>query len=111
VPSGDPRVEVLQQPDPGLPAGVGRPVGGELDEVDPVQDRQRTREIGEEDEARLQRRDEQRLAALVVGRDLGAELRDAGCDLVRGDVDLPDAAVAGEVLSRRPPAIAARGAT
>ena len=56
-------------------------VARELDHVDRVKDRQRPREVGEEDGARLQGRDEQRLAALVVGGDLGAELGDARGDL------------------------------
>jgi hypothetical protein len=55
-----------------------------------VQERERTREIGDEDEARLQRADEQRLTPGVVGRDLLAELRDPSRDLLCGEVDLPD---------------------
>jgi hypothetical protein len=58
-------------------AGVGAVVAGQLDEVDLVRDGNRPREVGQEDEARLQQRDEQELAALVVARDLRAELRDA----------------------------------
>jgi hypothetical protein len=59
-----------------VPARVGAVVAGELDEVDLVRDRDRAREIGEEDEARLQQRDQQQLAVGVVARDLGAELVD-----------------------------------
>jgi hypothetical protein len=55
-----------------------------------VQEGQRTRQVGQKDEARLQRADQQRLAAGVVGGDLLAELRDAGRDLLCGEVDLPD---------------------
>jgi hypothetical protein len=58
-----------------------------------VYDRQRARQVGEEDEARLQRPDEQRLAPVEVARDLGAELLDARRDLARGEVDLADARV------------------
>jgi hypothetical protein len=47
-------------------------VAGELDEVEVVRDRKRTRQIGEEDDARLERADEQRFAAGVVARDLRA---------------------------------------
>jgi hypothetical protein len=59
-----------------VPARVGAVVAGELDEVDLVRDRDRAREVGEEDEARLQQRDQQQLAVGVVARDLGAELVD-----------------------------------
>jgi hypothetical protein len=58
---------------------------------------QRPREVGEEDGARLQRRDEQRLAAGVRLREVGAELCDAAADLLARQVDLPDrVAVGGE---------------
>ena len=83
-------VQILEEPDRGRAAGLGRRVAGELDEVDVVQDRQRARQVGEEDEARLQRPDEQRLPALVVVGDLRAELGDACRDLIRGEVDLAD---------------------
>jgi len=53
-------------------------------------DRNRAREIGDEDEARLQEPDEQRLTAGVVIRDLPAELVDAGGDLLGAEIDLPD---------------------
>ena len=64
--------------------------GGELEEVELVRDRQCPREIGEEDGARLERGDEQRLAALVGGGESRAELGDAAGDLVAREVDLPD---------------------
>jgi hypothetical protein len=51
------------------------------------------REVGEEDEARLQQRDEQQLAALVVARDLGAELADTRLQLLRREEDVADPAV------------------
>jgi hypothetical protein len=59
-----------------------------------VQDRHRAGEVSEEDEARLQRADEQRLAALVVAGDLGAELPDVRGQLVCREVDLPDPRIA-----------------
>jgi hypothetical protein len=67
-------------------------IGRELEEVELVRDRERPREVGEEDGARLQRRDEERIPARVGDRDLGAELRDAGGDLLPREVDLPDGA-------------------
>jgi hypothetical protein len=56
-----------------------------------VQEGQRARQVGQEDERRLQGADEQRLLAGVVGGDLLAELRDAGRDLLGREVDLSDA--------------------
>jgi hypothetical protein len=53
-------------------ARVGAVVAGELDEVDLVRGRDRAGEIGEEDEARLQQRQEQQLALGVVACDLSA---------------------------------------
>jgi hypothetical protein len=69
-------------------AGVGAVVAGELDEVDRVRDRDRAREVGQEDEARLQERDEQQVAAGVLAGDLRAELADAGIQLLRREKDL-----------------------
>jgi hypothetical protein len=87
----DVEVEVLQQPDRARPAGAAaRTVARQLDEVDPVDDRQRPRQVGEEDEARLQAADQNRLAARVVLADLLPELGDAALDLVGGQVDLSD---------------------
>jgi hypothetical protein len=71
-------------------AHLGAPVAGELDEVEPVEDRDGAGQVGEEDEARLQRADEDRLEARVVAADLGAELPDAGGERLGGEVDLPD---------------------
>jgi hypothetical protein len=68
-------------------------VAGELDEVDLVQVRNGPREIGEEDEARLQERDEQQLAVGVVGGDLGAQLGDAAAQLIGAEEDVADARV------------------
>jgi hypothetical protein len=55
-----------------------------------VRRRQGTREIGQEDGARLQRRDEERLPAAIGLRQVGTELGDAAADLLTGQVDLPD---------------------
>jgi hypothetical protein len=55
-----------------------------------VEDRQRAREVGQEDDTGLQRRDEQRLSAGVVLGDRCAELADANTDLLGGEVDLAD---------------------
>jgi hypothetical protein len=51
------------------------------------------REVGEEDEGALERRDEQRLAAGVVACDLGAELLDAGRDRLGREEDLPETGI------------------
>jgi hypothetical protein len=69
-------------------AGVGAVVAGELDEVDPVADRDGAREVGQEDEARLQERDEQQVAAGVVAGDVRAELTDARLQLLGREKDL-----------------------
>ena len=53
-------------------------------------DRDRAGEIGDEDEARLQQPDEQRLTAGVVIRDLPTELADAGGDLLGVEIELAD---------------------
>jgi hypothetical protein len=71
----------------------GAAIAGELDEVDLVRDRNRAREIGEEDEARLQQPDQEQLALGVVGRDLLAELGDAAAQLLGAEEDLADAGV------------------
>jgi len=71
-----------------VPAGVGAVVARELDEVDLVRDRNRAREVGQEDEARLQQRDEQQVAAGVVAGDVGAELADAGLQFLGCEKDL-----------------------
>jgi hypothetical protein len=74
-------------------AGVGAVVAGELDEVDRVRDRDRTREVSQEDEARLQERDEQQVAAGVLAGDLRAELADANSQLVGREKNLADAGI------------------
>ncbi len=53
----------------------------------------RARQVGQEDEARLQRRDEQRLAAVVLGGEVSAQLCDARLQLLRAEIDVADARV------------------
>jgi hypothetical protein len=71
-------------------AGRRAAVAGQLDEVDAVDDRRGATQVGEEDEARLQRGDEKGLAAGVIARDLLPELADAVPDLVCGEIDGAD---------------------
>jgi hypothetical protein len=54
---------------------------------------ERSGEIGEEDRARLQRRDEERLLPLVVLGEESSQLSYADGDLLAGEEDLPDAPV------------------
>jgi hypothetical protein len=74
-------------------ARVGAVVAGELDEVDLVRDRNRAGEVGEEDEARLQQRDQQEVALGVVVGDLRPELVDTTAQLLRPQEDLADVGV------------------
>jgi hypothetical protein len=89
VASVDAHLQVFQQPDL-APAAAVPVVARERDEVEVVDDRQRPGQVGDEDDRRLQRGDEDRLAALVVASDLRAELLDPGGDLLRGEVGLAD---------------------
>jgi hypothetical protein len=66
-----------------------------------VQYRERTREIGDEDQARFEQPHEDRLAPLVVACDLRAELADARRQLAGREVDLADARIYEETRSRR----------
>jgi hypothetical protein len=59
-----------------------------------VRDPQGAREVGDEDEARLQRRDEQRLEPVVVTRELSSELADACLQLPPREVDLAETGAA-----------------
>ena len=86
VPVLDRGLEVLEQPDAAAAA-----VGGELEEVELVWDLERAREVGQEDEARLQRRDEDGGRVVVVECDLGRQLANAAADLLTREVDLADA--------------------
>jgi hypothetical protein len=83
-----------------VPAHLGAAVAGELDEVEAVEDGDRAREVGEEDETRLEGADEQRLAAGVVAPDLGAELAYARRKLLGGEVDLADPRVRADYDAR-----------
>ena len=76
-----------------MAAGVGAVVAGELDEVDRVVDPDRARQVGEEDEARLQKRDQEQFATLVLEGDLGAELTDPRLQFFRREKDVADPAV------------------
>jgi hypothetical protein len=58
-----------------------------------MDDRHRAREISEEDDARFERGDEQGLVALVIVRDLPAQLFYALGDRVRAEVDIADAGI------------------
>jgi hypothetical protein len=82
----DGRVEVLDQPGGG--AVLLAAIAGQLDEVELVRDRNGAREIGDEDRARLQRGDEDRVLARVVASDLVAELTNPLGDLRGREVDL-----------------------
>jgi hypothetical protein len=56
-------------------------------------DRKRAGKVGEEEDARLQRRDQQRLPLVVVGDDLARELGYALTKLRTREVDLADRGV------------------
>src|SRR6266550_2054249 len=88
-------VQVLQQPHPLVPPRDGAVIAGELDEIEFVERRDRSREVGEEEQGAFERRDEQEVEAGVVGGDLGAHLADARLDLLGGEVGLADAKVVG----------------
>ena len=86
-----------------MPAHDRAAVAGELDEVDRVEDRDGSREVGGEDEACLERRDENRLAIRVVARDLRSELAHPGGDLGCGDGAVVICAGGGGIPVRRSP--------
>jgi hypothetical protein len=86
-------VEVLEEANLPVTAGTRAAVAGELDEVEMVEDRQRTRQVGRERDARLEQADEEGLQRVVVGGDLRAELADADRDLVRVEIDVADARI------------------
>jgi hypothetical protein len=90
VPAGELDIKVFQEPDARMAPGVrARGVARELEEVEPVWNRERSREVGDEDDAGLERCDEERLEAVVIARDLGAQLADARLQLLAGEVDVP----------------------
>jgi hypothetical protein len=90
----DAHAQILEQPYLATAAAVPV-IGRQRDEIEVVDDRQRAREIGDEDDCGLERSDEYRLQTLVVGRDLGSELLDASLDLLPREVDLADPLVGG----------------
>jgi len=91
VASRDLRIQILEEPDAGMAAlvGAGR-VACELDEVEAVVDRQGAGQVRDEDDARLERRDEQRLPTFVVTGDLAPELPDTRAQLLAREVDVPE---------------------
>jgi hypothetical protein len=66
-----------------------------------VRDRDRAREVGEEDEARLQQRDEEEVAVRVILRDLCAELTNARAELIGAEEDVADVLIFYEARSNR----------
>src|SRR6266542_2002085 len=104
VPAGDLGIEVLEQPDARVTPGIGSGgVARQLEEVDAVRNVERPREVGQEHEARLERRDQERFPAGVVARDLASELADARLQLITAEVNVPETRVRGEWLDRRHP--------
>src|SRR3954468_21324758 len=82
-------VEVFQ--DPHDPGGVGRvAVARDGHEVDRAGHGQVPHQVGHEENGALQHADQQQVAALVVGRDLGAQLGDATGERLPVDQDLAD---------------------
>ena len=88
VTTGEGTVEVLEQPH--APAGSSAAIGSKLDHVELVVAAERTREVGEEDGARLQRRDEDGQPADVLRLQQPTELVHAGGDLPPVEVDRPN---------------------
>jgi hypothetical protein len=73
-----------------MAADLSAPERRQLDEVDRMAGRKLAGEVGEEDEAPLEQADEQQLRRVVVGRDLGAELRYSTANLLGAEIDVPD---------------------
>jgi hypothetical protein len=77
VAAGDLRIQILEEADARMAALVGaRRVACKLDEVEAVVDCQGAGQVRDEDDARFERRDEQRLPPFVVTGDLAPELAD-----------------------------------
>jgi len=72
-----------------------RAVSGQLDELELVRDLQLARQVREEDDAGLERRDQERLALAVVLVDLLGQLGYPFRDLLRGEVAVTDARSVG----------------
>jgi hypothetical protein len=89
VPALDVERKVLEESHPAAAATISL-VGGKRDEVEAVEDRERAREIRDEDDRGPEGGDEDRLASLVVGGDRGAELFDPRPDVLSGEIDVPD---------------------
>jgi hypothetical protein len=70
-------------------------VAGELDEVELVRDLNCARQVRDEEERALERRDQDGVESFVVRRDLGAELSDPCLDLLGREKGVPDAQGAG----------------
>jgi hypothetical protein len=83
-------VDVLQQ---AHSSATGTRIRGELDDVERVRNRKLTGEIGEEDDARLERCNQERVETAIVGGDLRPELGDTRGDLATREVDGADLTV------------------
>jgi hypothetical protein len=91
------RVGVLEQAHATIPPVRVR---RELDYVEGVWDPKSAGEVGEKDDARLQRRDEHGIEARVLAADLRAKLGDACGDLVARQMDGAQLAVLGSLRDR-----------
>jgi hypothetical protein len=92
----DLRVEILQEPD----SLVALAVAGDLDEVEGMQRPRRAGEVADERNARLERADQQWLAAGVVLGDRDADLADAALNLTLFEKDLADPCIGVAPLAR-----------
>src|SRR5206468_4803184 len=82
-------VEVLEDADDAR--GVGRvAVARDRHEVDLARNGQVAHQVGHEEDGALEHADQEQVAALVVGRDLRAELGDARSERLLVDQDLAD---------------------
>jgi hypothetical protein len=93
VPPLDAQLQVLQEPYPSAAAAAVALVARQGDEIEVVGDRQCAGEVRKEDGGRLQRGDEDRLAAGIVSRDGVSKLGDPSPDVVGREIDLADACV------------------
>jgi hypothetical protein len=74
--------------------GAGR-IACKLDEVESVVNPDRPGQIGDENDACLERCNQQRLSAFIVTGDLAPELPDARSQLLAREVNVPEARVRG----------------